>query len=333
LRLKPVSEQVVVLMGASSGIGRETALLLADRGARLVLSSRGRENLEELADQVRRRGAQALVVPADTTNFDEVRTVADLAEAEFGRIDTWVQLAGVGLWATLEQTTPDEWRRVIDVNLTGQALGAMAAIPCLKRSGGGALIFVSSVVAYLALPYQAAYSASKHGIHALAKVVRLELAHEKAPVSVTEILPAGTDTPLFDDARSKIGAAPMPLPPIYEPRVAAEAIVHAAEHPTREMILGGVARAGMVAQSILPAVMDAYLLLLGFRFQRRAGAGETGRDNLFEHTGGGQSQGTLRARSFSTGAWLERHPVSKGVLATAVVAAAFLAGARALSRK
>jgi NAD(P)-dependent dehydrogenase (short-subunit alcohol dehydrogenase family) len=334
VRLKPVSQQVVVLMGASSGIGRDTAIRFAKKGARLVLSSRSADELEELAGELRGLGAEAIAVPADTTDFEQVKAVAARAVEAFGGFDTWVQVAGVGLWALFEQTTPDEWRQIIDVNLNGQALGAMAALPHLKERGG-ALIFVSSVEARLAAPYQAAYAASKHGVHALAKVVRLEMMHEKAPVSVTEIMPASTNTPLFDQARSKLGAAPQPPPPIYEVGVVGEAIVYAAEHPLREMVLGGVTRVGMIAQSILPAAMDAYFLALGFRLQKRdkpAGPNQ-GEGNLFQAGDrDGATQGTLPARSFSTGAWLERHPVTKGLLATALVGGAFLLGASALKK-
>jgi NAD(P)-dependent dehydrogenase (short-subunit alcohol dehydrogenase family) len=137
MQLKPVEEQVVVLMGASSGIGRETALRFAERGARVVVSARSEEGLNSLVEEVRRKGGQATAIPAEVTDFEQVRAVADRAVEEYGRLDSWVHLAAVGLFATFEQTTPKEFARVIDVNLMGQVYGAMAALPHLKREAVG----------------------------------------------------------------------------------------------------------------------------------------------------------------------------------------------------
>src|SRR3712207_2602306 len=164
MQLKPVEEQVVVLMGASSGIGRETALRFAKRGAKVVVSARSEQGLDSLVDEIRRGGGGGLAVPAEVTDFEQVKAVADRAVEEYGRLDTWVHLAAVGLFATFEQTTPEEFERVINVNLMGQVYGAMAALPHLKREGRGALIHISSVEAKRSLPFHSAYAASKHGI-------------------------------------------------------------------------------------------------------------------------------------------------------------------------
>jgi len=147
VQLKPVEEQVVVLMGASSGIGRESALRFAGRGTKVVVSARGEEGLDSLVQEIRDEGGEAITVPADTSDFEQVKAVADRAVEEYGALDTWVHLAGVGLFATFEQTTPEEFARVIDVNLMGQVYGAMAALPHVKREGRGALIHISSVEA------------------------------------------------------------------------------------------------------------------------------------------------------------------------------------------
>src|SRR4028118_936723 len=147
MQLKPVAEQVVALMGASSGIGRESALRFARRGAKVVVSARGEEGLASLVDEIRREGGEATAVVADTSDFEQVKAVAGRAGEECGRLDTWVHLAAVGLFATFGQTTPEEFARVIDVNLMGQVYGAMAALPHLKREGGGALIHISSIEA------------------------------------------------------------------------------------------------------------------------------------------------------------------------------------------
>jgi NAD(P)-dependent dehydrogenase (short-subunit alcohol dehydrogenase family) len=162
VQLKPVGEQVVVMMGTSSGIGRESALRFARKGAKVVASARGEEGLDSLVQEIRDTGGEAIAVPADTSEFDQVKAVADRAVEEYGRLDTWVHLAAVGLFATFEQTTPEEFRRVIDVNLMGQVYGAMVALPHLKREGRGALIHISSVEAKRSFPFHSAYGASKH---------------------------------------------------------------------------------------------------------------------------------------------------------------------------
>src|SRR5215208_7918013 len=175
MQLKPVEEQVVALMGASSGIGRETALRFADRGAKVVVSARGEAGLASLVDEIGREGGEATYVIADTSEFDQVKAVADRAVEVYGNIDTWVHLAAVGLFATFEETTPEEFERVIDVNLMGQVYGAMAALPHIKREGGGALIHVSSMGAKRSIPLQSAYCASKHGIDGFLESLRVEL--------------------------------------------------------------------------------------------------------------------------------------------------------------
>jgi NAD(P)-dependent dehydrogenase (short-subunit alcohol dehydrogenase family) len=192
-QLKPIEEQVVALMGASSGIGRETALRFAERGAKVVVSARGEEGLRSLVEEVRGKGGEATVVVADTSEYEQVKAVANRAVEEYGRLDTWVHLAGVGLFATFEQTTPEEFERVIAVNLMGQVYGAMAALPHLKREGRGALIHISSVEAKRSFPFHSAYAASKHGIDGFLEALRVELKHEGWPISVTQVMP-GTIT-------------------------------------------------------------------------------------------------------------------------------------------
>lgn len=162
MRLKPTSQQMVVVFGASSGIGRATALRFAERGAKVVVSARSTEGLESLVEEIRSQGGEATAIPADATDFGQVRAVAAWAVQQYGRLDTWVHAAAVTVYATFEETTPEEFRRMLDVNLMGQVHGAKAALPYL-REGGGALILISSVEAIRALPYNSAYAASKHG--------------------------------------------------------------------------------------------------------------------------------------------------------------------------
>jgi NAD(P)-dependent dehydrogenase (short-subunit alcohol dehydrogenase family) len=323
IHLKPVEDQVVVLMGASSGIGREAARRFGIHGAKVVVSARKQAALDSLAEEIRREGGEAAAVAAEVTDFSQVRRVAETAVERYGRLDTWVHLAGVGLWSLFEETRPEEWQRVIDVNLTGQAYGAMAALPHLRHEGRGALIHVSSIEAYLALPYQAAYSASKHGLHGFLKSLRLELAHAGVPISVTEIMPSGTSTPIFDQARTRLGVRPKPPQPIYRPAVATDAILYAAAHPVREMILGGIAQAGALTQRLAPRLMDAYLLWTSFRTQRsREPKGDFAPANLFEPVASSNRvDGTLapQARHWSLAAWLSMHPLLRAALAAALL--------------
>ena len=319
MRLKPVEEQVVALMGASSGIGRESALRFAKKGAKVVVSARGEEGLASLVDEIRRSGGQATAVVADTSDFEQVNAVADRAVEEYGRLDTWVHLAAVGLFATFEQTNPEEFARVIDVNLMGQVYGAMAALPHLKREGGGALIHVSSVEAKRSFPFHSAYGASKHGIDGFLEALRVELKHERWPISVTQVLPGTINTPFFDKGRSKIGVKPVGIPPIYEPETVADVIVYAAENPARDLVSGGAARALILNQRLSPRMLDAVLTTrAGFSPQKtEEPRSEDDPDNLYGPIPGHDTaRNGFRAFSRSLYNWLEMHPtVRRGAAA------------------
>lgn len=205
MKLKPIDQQVVVVMGASSGIGRETALRFARQGAKVVVSAHGEAGLASLVDEVRREGGEATAIPADVAEFAQVKAVADGAVATNGRLDTWVHCAAVSLYARVEDTTPEEFKRVVDVTFMGHVHGAMAALSHLKQTGQGALIHVSSIEARRAFPLSAAYAAAKHAIDGFLESLRVELRHDHVPVSVTQILPASINTPLFNNARTKLG--------------------------------------------------------------------------------------------------------------------------------
>jgi NAD(P)-dependent dehydrogenase (short-subunit alcohol dehydrogenase family) len=307
--LKPLPEQVVVIMGASSGIGRETALQMGRRGARLVVAARDGEALASLAEVVTAEGGEVLPVTADTSKMHEVQAVADAAADRYGGFDTWVQAAAVALYARFESTTAEEFRRVIEVNLMGNVHAALAALPHLRRRGGGAFISISSVEARRAFPYHAAYAASKHGVDALLEALRVELRQEGAPISVTNILPGSINTPLFDKARSRLGVKPMPIPPIYQPITVAPVILHAAEHPVRELVAGGAGKALLTTQRISPGLLDAVLVRIGFRTQRSdQEKDEHAGDNLEAPLPGwGRSEGSFSRGALSRSAynWLE----------------------------
>ena len=312
MQLKPIEEQVVALMGASSGIGRETALRFARKGAKVVASARGEEGLDSLVEEIRSEGGEAIAVPADTSEFGQVKAVADRAVEEYGRLDTWVHLAGVGLFATFEQTTPEEFERVIDVNLMGQVYGAMAALPHLKREGRGALIHISSVEAKRSFPLHSAYGASKHGIDGFLEALRVELRHEGWPISVTQVMPGTINTPFFDKGRTKLGVKAVGIPPIYEPETVANIILYAAENPTRDLVSGGAAQALILNQRLSPRVLDAVLTTrAGFDPQKtHEPRSEDDPDNLYAPIRGHDTaKNGFRALSRSLYNWLQMHPV------------------------
>jgi NAD(P)-dependent dehydrogenase (short-subunit alcohol dehydrogenase family) len=215
-QLKPVVEQVVALMGISSGIGRETTLRFAQRDAKRWWS-RPEARLRSLVEEIRAESSETMSVVADVSKFDQVKALADRAVQEYGRLDSWVHLAAVGLFATFEQTTPEEFARVIDVNLMGQVYGAMAALPHIKREGRGALIHISSVEAKRSFPLHSAYGASKHGIDGFLEALRVELRHEGWPISVTQVMPGTINTPFFDKGRTKLGVKPVAPSPSIGP--------------------------------------------------------------------------------------------------------------------
>src|SRR5687768_1450466 len=333
---KPLGQQVVVITGTSQGIGRETALQMATRGASLVLAARNEKALTELAAQVERVGGQAETVVTDVADHEQVERLAQRAIQRFGRIDTWVNNAAVSIYATVEQMEPEEMERLIRVNLLGQMYGSRAAIPHMRRRGGGTIVNVGSALSERAIPLQAAYVASKHGIQGFSEALRLELAHEETGIEVVLILPSSMNTPLFNFARSKMGVQPMPVPPVYEPGVVAEAICHAAEHGGREIVVGGWGKLLTVGQWLSPSLLDRYMLH-GARAwkQQKTNRPDDTRDNLFEaSTGEGATTGEFGEGSKSTSlytTYLELHPERKRV-AMAALLVGFLALVRRIGR-
>jgi len=320
-KLKPIDQQVVVIVGCSSGIGRQTARRFAERGAKLVLSGRDEHALSDVLDDVRSLGAaDAIAVSADVSDPAAMRQVAARAQEAFGRIDSWVQTAAVSIYATAEDTSPEEYRRVIEVNLLGQIHGALAALPALRAGGGGALIEISSIEAEAALPYQAAYSASKHGMSGFLRSLRMELMAEGAPIAVTQIMPASIDTPLFMNARSKLGVLPRPAPPVYDPDVVADQVLWAAEHPSGDLFAGGAGWGFALFRRLSPGGFEAVMARVGEAAQRsKVPEGPDAVDNLAAPTPLTDTvRGGFGGRGFSIANVVQRVP---GVVRAAAVAA------------
>jgi short-subunit dehydrogenase len=330
---RPVGDQVVVITGASSGIGRESALEFAHRGASVVVAARNREALEEVARQAERIGGHAEAVVTDVAVWADVEQLATRAVERFGRIDTWVNNAAVSEYAAVEQMTIEEIDRIVQVNLLGQIYGVKAALPHLIRQESGTIINVGSALSERAIPLQSVYVATKHAILGFTDALRLELARDHPGITVTLLLPSSINTPLFDLARSKMGVKPMPIPPIYEPRVVAEAIVFAAEHPRRDIVVGGSGKFLTLMDRVSPAAVDAYMLQ-GDRMwkNQRTDLPDTARDNLFEASvGPGSTTGSFGAMSRSTSLYT-RHLEQYPALVRAVALGALL-GVIALVRR
>jgi NAD(P)-dependent dehydrogenase (short-subunit alcohol dehydrogenase family) len=323
VKLKSLHEQVVVLVGATSGIGRDTALRMSERGAKLVLSARSETELDELVEQIHRRGGQATAIAADVSIFDEVNGIAEHAISVFGRIDSWVNLAAVTLYAPLIDTTPEEFKRVVDVSLLGQSYGAMAALPHMMDRGG-AIIFITSVAARRSMPLQAAYSAAKYGVRAFADSLRLELIHDQIPVSITNIMPASVNTPLFEKSLTRLGVKPRPIPPVYDAKVVADSIMFAAEHPVRELWAGGAGKSLGLLQRVFPPVADAVAMGLAYTTQFTDEAKQPDAPhNLFDHLEGFDrvdGEWDEEAIPQSPATWLSTHPKVKTGITLALIA-------------
>ncbi len=234
--IRPLAEQTIVVTGASSGIGRATALLLARRGARLVLTARRAAALDALVREIERNGGQAIAVPGDVTREVDLRAAADAAVRAYGRIDTWINNAGVYIQGTSQDITLDEYRRLLDVNLLGYINGTKQALEVMQRQGSGAIIQVSSVLGKRGAAYFSAYGATKAGVDGFTQAVRAELWGTGIRISTIYLPPV--DTPIYQHARGKWGTIPVPPPPVSLPEDVAEGIAELAENPAVERIFG-----------------------------------------------------------------------------------------------
>ncbi|MCW3814878.1 SDR family oxidoreductase [Micromonospora sp. DR5-3] len=290
---RDLGDATVVITGASSGIGAATAYELARRGADVVLAARTEEALRQVAERCRRLGGQALVVPTDVTDPVAVERLAARAAAEFGRIDAWINNAAVSAVGLFDEIPVEEFRRVVAVNLLGTVHGTKAALPWLEAAGGGVLVNNASVLAEVAMPYQSAYNATKHGIRGLADTVRQELrVTGRGNISICTVLPASIDTPFFRHAANHSRHELTPPPPVYPPEVVAETIVRLLRRPRREAYAGGAARLFGLQWRLAPALAERMLGWYTARTQFGPGVRLPSTGNVFtpdaaaERTGG-----------------------------------------------
>jgi short-subunit dehydrogenase len=332
LKLKKLCEQVVVITGASSGIGLVTAREAARRGARLVVAARAEEALRRLVEEINSKGGEAVHVVADVGREEEVRAVAREAVGRFGGFDTWVNNAGVSIYGRLSETPVEDMRRLFETNFWGTVYGSLVAVEHLRRRGG-ALVNVGSTLSDRAIPIQGAYCASKHAVKGFTDALRMELEEEGAPVSVSLVKPATIDTPYTKHARNLLDVEPGLPPPAYAPEVVAEAILHCAETPARDVYAGGAAKALSLAGKYAPRLTDKAMETFMFDAQRQDKPSRAER-----HRGLYEPSGELEERGGEAGLVLESslytkasiHPLLTGAL---VVGAGLTAAALLRARR
>jgi short-subunit dehydrogenase len=284
VQLKPLSEQVIVLTGATSGIGLATARKAARRGAKLVLVARNKEALRQVSDDLVGHGAEVHYIAADVANEDDVRGIAESAIQRFGGFDAWFNIAGVTIFGKNEDVSIEDMRRLFDINFWGVVYGSLAAVQHLK-SRGGALINMGSESSDHAIPLQGIYSASKQAIKGFTDSLRIELEEQGAPISVTLVKPSSIDTMLVSHAKNYLEVEPRLPPPIYSPEIAADALLYAAEHPMRDVYVGGRARLLASASHYMPGMVDRGMKRFIYKFTKTdKPARDRDQNNLHKHT-------------------------------------------------
>ena len=329
IRLKPIKDQVIVITGASSGIGLATALEAARRGARVVLASRDEADISSAADQIVAQGGQATPVVVDVGDQASVEALAEQAVAAYGRIDTWVNNAGVSIYGRIEEVPLDDAQRLFETNYWGVVHGSLAALPHLKKQSG-ALINVGSELSETAIPLQGHYAASKHAVKGFTDTLRIELHEQGAGIAVTLIQPAAIDTPYPEHAMNYLGVEPKHVPPVYAPEIVADAILACAESPHRNLRVGGAAKMFTMIKKVAPSLGDRMKERTAFDGQKMDEAPRDD-DTLFAPRPGdgrvrGNYPGRVMKRSFYTKAAL--NPVKTLLGAAAIVGIAGVISSR-----
>ncbi|WP_433723164.1 SDR family oxidoreductase [Nocardia sp. CA-129566] len=306
--------RVVVITGASAGIGRATAREFASSGCKVALLARGDAGLAAAAEDVRAAGGQPLTIPVDVADYAAVETAAARAEEAFGPIDVWVNSAFTSVFAPFEQIAAAEFQRVTEVTYLGTVHGTMAALSRMRARDRGAVVQVGSALGARSIPLQSAYCAAKHAINGFTESVRVELMHEGSNVHITLVQAPAVNTPQFSWVLSRLPKRPQPVPPIYQPEIIARSIVFAAKHPERKEYWVGASTTGtLLAQRVAPSLLDRYLARTGYDSQQTDADAEPRADNLWEPVdrSGGYDFGAHgefddRAHRHSTQAWLSR---------------------------
>jgi NAD(P)-dependent dehydrogenase (short-subunit alcohol dehydrogenase family) len=321
--------ETVVITGASAGVGRATALEFARKGARLALLARGRDGLEAACKEVEEFGGRALVVIVDVANADHVDAAAEKIEAELGKIDIWINNAMVSVFSPIKEMTPEEFRRVTEVTYLGCVHGTLAALKRMLPRDRGVIVQVGSALAYRAIPLQSAYCAAKHALQGFTESLRCELIHDKSNVRVTMVHLPALNTPQFGWVKSRLPRKAQPVPPIFQPEVAAAAIYFAAHRPRREFYVGWPSAKAIIANKIVPGLLDHFLARTGYNSQQYDGPEDRNRPNNlwepFPGDHGAHGDFDARAKSWSAQWWTsQRRGVIGFVIAATALAAAIV---------
>jgi NAD(P)-dependent dehydrogenase (short-subunit alcohol dehydrogenase family) len=303
--------QVVVVTGASAGVGRATVRAFARRGARLGLLARGHDGLQAAAHDVRAMGGEALVLPTDVADAAQVEAAAEAVEQAFGPIDIWVNNAMVSVFSPIKEMTAEEFQRVTAVTYLGYVYGTLAALRRMLPRDQGLIIQVGSALAYRGIPLQAAYCAAKHAVQGFTESLRCELLHDQSNVRVTMVQMPALNTPQFNWVKSRLPRKPQPVPPIFQPEVAADAIVWAAQQDRREVYVGWPTVTAIVGNKLTPGYADRYLARMGYDAQQYDGLADPDRPhNLWEPLPGdhgAHGDFDARARRSSLQFWINTH--------------------------
>lgn len=320
--------QVVVITGASAGVGRATVQAFAKQGASIGLIARGRDGLRGARRDVESLGGRALELPLDVADHDAVEDAADQVERKLGPIDLWINNAMVSVFSPVLEMQPEEYERVTNVTYLGAVYGTIAALRRMKERDRGTIIQVGSALALRSIPLQSAYCAAKHAILGFTDSLRCELFHDNIHVHLSVVHMPALNTPQFSWVKSRLPNKPQPVPPIFQPEVAAEAIVYASRHHPRELWVGGPTVKAIVGNMIIPGLLDHYLGRTGYRAQQtNEPVSRNRKDNLWKPVPGDHgAHGSFDARSHSRSAELFTRTHFLGLS----IAALGLAGSAAL---
>ncbi|HEY2801422.1 MAG TPA: SDR family oxidoreductase [Chthoniobacterales bacterium] len=303
--------RTVVVTGASAGVGRATVQAFAREGARIGLVARGHDGLEGAKHDVESLGGESIILPTDVADADQLEAAAEKVEQQFGPIDVWVNVAMTSVFSPIKEMTPEEFKRITEVTYLGYVYGTLAALKRMLPRDRGTIIQVGSALAYRGIPLQAAYCASKHAIQGFMDSLRCELIHDGSNVQTCMVQMPALNTPQFGWVKSRLPRKPQPVPPIFQPEVAARAILFASHHPRREMFVGGPTVQAIIGNRVAPKLLDWYLGKTGYKGQQHDGKADPDRaNNLWEPVAGDHgAHGSFDHRaSYSSGElWASMH--------------------------